>query len=112
MQHLGDDDVRHLVIHLAGDEDDPLAQQPRVDVEGALAARVLLDDHRDQWHWGVSLLTSRRPPGDAAPACARRPAACLRAAAPATPSSAWWRGGCAGPRARGPAPRPRAPARA
>ena len=32
------------------DEHDALAQQPRVDVERALAARVLLDDHRDQWH--------------------------------------------------------------
>ena len=31
-----------------GDEDDPLAQQPRIDVEAALAAVRLLDDDRNE----------------------------------------------------------------
>ena len=35
------------------EEDDALVQQPRVDVEGPLAAGVLLDDHGDQGHWAT-----------------------------------------------------------
>ena len=37
-----------MVVDLGAEEDDPLAQQPRVDVEGALVAAVGLDDHRNQ----------------------------------------------------------------
>ena len=33
-----------MVLDPAGDEHDPLAQQPRIDVEAALAAVRLLDD--------------------------------------------------------------------
>jgi hypothetical protein len=33
-----------VVLDLAGHEHDPLAQQPRIDVEAALAAVRLLDD--------------------------------------------------------------------
>ena len=49
MHELGDDEVGELVVDRLGDEDDPLAQQPGVDVEGPLAAGSLLDDHRNQW---------------------------------------------------------------
>jgi amidase len=37
-----------VVLDLAGDEDDPLAQQAAEDVEAALAAAGVLDHHRDQ----------------------------------------------------------------
>ena len=33
-----------MILDPAGDEHDPLAQQPRIDVEAALAAVRLLDD--------------------------------------------------------------------
>jgi hypothetical protein len=33
-----------MVLDRAGDEDDPLAQQPRIDVEAALAPVRLFDD--------------------------------------------------------------------
>ena len=48
MQELGDHEVRDLVVHGGPEEDDALGEQARVDVEGALAARGLLDHHRDQ----------------------------------------------------------------
>ena len=48
VDHLGDDQVRDLVVHGRAEEDDALVQEPRVDVERALAARRLLDDHGDQ----------------------------------------------------------------
>ncbi len=48
MQELGDDQVRDLVVDRRAEEDDALGEQARVDVERALAARGLLDDHRDQ----------------------------------------------------------------
>ena len=57
MDELGDDHVRDVVLDLLAQEDDPLAEQPGVDVERALAPRGLLDDHRDQCH--VVLLVSR-----------------------------------------------------
>ena len=44
----GDDQVRDLVVDRRAEEDDPLVEQARVDVERALAARGLLDHHRDQ----------------------------------------------------------------
>ena len=50
VQQLGDDEVRDLVVDRRAEEDDPLVEQPRVDVELALAARGALDDHRDQRH--------------------------------------------------------------
>src|SRR3954471_9066469 len=56
VQQLGDDEVGDLVVDGRADEHDPLVEQARVDVEGALAAGALLDDHRDEWH-GAS-----RPP--------------------------------------------------
>jgi hypothetical protein len=37
-----------MVLDAAGDEHDPLAQQPRLDVEAALAAVRLLDDDGDE----------------------------------------------------------------
>src|SRR5205085_10302057 len=40
--------VRDLVIDRCAEEDDPFVQQARVDVERALAARGLLDHHRNQ----------------------------------------------------------------
>src|SRR5919106_3092314 len=48
MQELGDDEVRDLVVDRRAEEDDPLVQQAGVDVERALAARRLLDHHRDK----------------------------------------------------------------
>jgi hypothetical protein len=36
-EHLGDDQVGHLVVDLLAQEDDPLTQQLRVDVEGPVA---------------------------------------------------------------------------
>ena len=45
-----DDEVGDVVVDRRADEDDALAQQSRVDVERALAARVLLHDHGDQRH--------------------------------------------------------------
>src|SRR5581483_1314386 len=47
MDHLGDDEVRDLVVDRGAEEDDPHVEQPRVDVEEALAARGLLDDGRN-----------------------------------------------------------------
>jgi hypothetical protein len=48
MQQLGDRQVRELVIDRAGDEDDPLVVEGRVDVERTLAVAGLLDQHRNQ----------------------------------------------------------------
>jgi hypothetical protein len=50
VQQLRDHEVGHLVVDRRADEDDALVEQARVDVEGALAARVLLDDHRNHRH--------------------------------------------------------------
>src|SRR5438309_5723581 len=44
MQQLRDQQVGHRVVDRRAQEDDPLLQQARVDVEGALAAVGLLDD--------------------------------------------------------------------
>ena len=43
-EQLGGDQRGHMVLDRAGDEDDPFAQQPRINVEAALAAVRLLDD--------------------------------------------------------------------
>ena len=45
-----DDQVRHVLVDRNADEDDPLAEQAAVDVERALAARCLLDDHWNERH--------------------------------------------------------------
>jgi hypothetical protein len=50
VQELRVHQVGDLVVDRAAEEHDPLVEQARVDVERALAARVLLDDHRDQRH--------------------------------------------------------------
>src|ERR1700751_999759 len=59
MQQLRDDEVRDLVVDRRADEHDPLVQQAGVDVERALSARALLDDHRYQWHLAILSTTVR-----------------------------------------------------
>src|SRR4051812_195824 len=44
MQQLRDDDVRDAVVDLGADVDDPVGEQPAVDVDRPLAAHRLLDD--------------------------------------------------------------------
>ena len=56
MEELRDDEVRDLVVDRRSEEDDALVEQARVDVERALAARGLLDDHRNQGAHALSLL--------------------------------------------------------
>src|SRR5204863_3837893 len=56
VEELGDDQVGDLVVDGGSEEDDALVQQARVDVERALAARGLLDHHRDQRAHAGSLL--------------------------------------------------------
>ena len=46
---LRDDQVRDVLGDRRAEEDDPLVEQAGVDVERALAAGGLLDDHWDQW---------------------------------------------------------------
>jgi len=48
VEQLGGDQGRHMVLDPAGDEHDPLPEQPRIDVEAALAAVRLLDDDRHE----------------------------------------------------------------
>jgi hypothetical protein len=57
VQQLGHDQVGHLVVDRLAEEDDALVEQPRVDVEGPFAARVLLDDHGHEGH-GDQLLSA------------------------------------------------------
>src|SRR4029077_18842557 len=47
VDHLRDDEGRHVVVDWRAEEDDPLVEQARVDVEEALPARGLLDDGRN-----------------------------------------------------------------
>ena len=47
-QQLGADQRADLVVNRAGQEDDPLLQQPGIDVESPLAPGGLLDHHRHQ----------------------------------------------------------------
>src|SRR6185437_16252238 len=47
-QHLGDHDVRHVVIDGTEYENQPLFQQAGVDIVGALAPCRLLDHHRNE----------------------------------------------------------------
>jgi len=52
VEELGDREVRDLVVDRRPDEDDALLQEAAEDVVGPLAARGLLDDHRDEpTHW-------------------------------------------------------------
>jgi len=56
MEQLGDRQVGDLVVDRRPEEDDPLAEQTRVDVEGALAVHGLLDHHRNLRAHRCSLL--------------------------------------------------------
>ena len=46
VQQLGHHDVGHAVVDLGAEEDDPLGEQPGVDVEGALAVAA---SSRPRW---------------------------------------------------------------
>ena len=48
MEQLGDRQVGDLIVDRCAEEDDPLAEQVRVDVGSPLSRRVLLDHHRDE----------------------------------------------------------------
>src|SRR5204862_7022526 len=56
VQQLGDDQVRDLIVDRGAEKDDSLVQQARINVEGALASRGLLDDHGNQRAHAGSLL--------------------------------------------------------
>ena len=53
-QELGDHQVGEVVLDRVTQEDDPLAQQPRVDVVGALPPAGGLDDHGHEHAWTPS----------------------------------------------------------
>src|SRR5207249_7699724 len=72
VEHLGDHEIRQLVFDEGQQEDDALLEETREDVERPLAARSLLDDHRNQSHRGSPLLRLASDGGAPAP---RRPAA-------------------------------------
>src|SRR5215211_8274059 len=72
MEQLGDRQVGDLVVDRRAEEDDPLVEEARVDVEGALALHRLLDHHRDQQ---AHRFSSRTP---SVRFCAFRPATRLR----------------------------------
>ena len=50
VDQLRDDQVGGYLVDLAAEEHDAIVEQARVDVERALTAGGLLDDHRDQGH--------------------------------------------------------------
>jgi hypothetical protein len=52
VQQLGDYEIGYLIVHGSTQEDDPLVEQPAVDVERTLASRGLLDDHWNKWAHG------------------------------------------------------------
>src|SRR3990172_1160685 len=56
-QELRDHEVGDVVLDRAADEDDPVLQEPGVDVVGALAAAGLLDHHGNQVHSGLPSVT-------------------------------------------------------
>jgi hypothetical protein len=72
-QELGDDQVGHVVFDLADAEDDPLFQQPRIDIVGTLAACGLLDNdgHQTQIINGVLISSIERITGHALVALGR-----------------------------------------
>src|SRR5207247_5469796 len=55
MEQLGDRQVGDLVVDRGAEEDDPLVEEARVDVEGALAVHGLLDHHRNHRAYRCSL---------------------------------------------------------
>jgi hypothetical protein len=67
MEQLGDRQVGDLVVDRCAEEDDPLVEEARVDVEGALAVHGLLDHHRNQRAHRCSLIL-----------CSRRSSLCLK----------------------------------
>ena len=79
MQQLRYDEIGDLIFDRCAQEDDPLVQQPREDVELALAAGGALDDHRDQLHAGAPRRRHPIDPGGRA----RRPASTPASAYPA-----------------------------
>jgi hypothetical protein len=52
VEQLGHDQVGDLIRDRRPEEDDALVEEAGVDVERALSARGLLDDHRDKWAHG------------------------------------------------------------
>ena len=70
VQQLGHHDVGHTVVDLGPQEDDALGQQPRVDVERALAVRGPLDDRGDR------VLAHARNPASCSTAAGRTSATC------------------------------------
>ena len=58
-QQLGDDQVGEVVLDRVAQEDDPFAQQARVDVVGALPPAGGLDDHGDEHAWTPSFSVAR-----------------------------------------------------
>src|SRR5205085_4620510 len=71
MKQLRHDQVGDLVVHRRAEKDDALVEQPAVDVERALPAGGLLDDHRYQWAHGLALSRLlRRNPATTSPASA------------------------------------------
>ena len=72
MEQLGHDQVGDLVVDRRAQEDDPLAEQMRVDVGGPLPARVLLDNHRHQRAHRKQRCTSCSMTGNAHPTAACR----------------------------------------
>jgi len=61
VEKLRHDQVRDLVRDRGAEEDDPLVQEAAVDIEGALSARGLLDDHRYKWAHGSRFFSLARP---------------------------------------------------
>ena len=61
VQQLRHDEVRDLVVDRRAEEDDPLAQETGVDVERALSARGLFDDHWDEWAHGPRFVSRSAP---------------------------------------------------
>ncbi len=59
VEQLGHDQVGDLVVHGGPEEDDPLIEQARVDVERAFTARRLLDNHRDKGAHGPRSVSVR-----------------------------------------------------
>ena len=58
-EELRDDQVRQVVADGRAQDDDAVAEQPRVDVVGALTAAGLLNDDRDE----IGVHASDRPSG-------------------------------------------------
>ena len=47
-EHLRDDQIRDVIVDRCADENNPVLEQPRIDIVGALSPAGLLDHHRDQ----------------------------------------------------------------